>query len=164
MAGPVLSVLIETPFEPTWREAIGSHAGDWSDAEGCGVPASGDGTNEGSVRPFVGSVDTADDRASVSDAEVAAIRECSGREWTHAIVVAAMCNQPVDHRTLAELVASIAEERDGIVDLGRLDLPDDIGDTVQCTWSEDATDQWTLLAHPAAVRGWMSRPQFRLLK
>lgn len=169
MAGPAASVCVRFDASvPTWRELLVPYATKWYDGESCGIAdtAHFGGSYSGEERPFVGSVDpfTFDANEFPDDAAIAdAIRRCTRREWTHSIVVAAMCNQFADHQILCELAIAIAEDCDGIIDFDCLEIPPD-SSLRRCTWVFESEEQWTTIGSADDAREWLRHPEFRMLK
>ena len=133
MAGPAASVLLQfVGVVPTWRDVLSAYACDWLEADFCYIRNTKPfgGTYIGEPRPFVGSIHkfSGEHSAEHSAAEVHAIGMLTSRVFTHCVLLAAMCNQAVDHRILGELSAAIAERFEGMVDFDSLDVPiDELG-------------------------------------
>ena len=118
-------------------------------------------------RPFVGSIDehcNTNGQWPETDAEVAAIKSLTGRDFTHSIVVAAMCNQDIDHQTLCWLLSQIAIEYNGMVDFDMLNAPYSELSMVKCEWSSEDGNGWTVLGDAASCDLWLAHPQFRMVK
>lgn len=169
MAGPAASVLVSFDrYTPTWRELMDPFASAWHDSTSCSVSETlrYGGTYSGEPRPFVGSIDPLEfdceewpDDAAMSEA----IRRFAGRQFTNAIVVAAMCNRPDDHRVLCDVVTALADRLDGLIDFDCLDVPEETG-LRRCTWTFDGQDYWTTLGTPTEARRWIRHPAFHMLK
>lgn len=169
MAGPSASVLVSFDnASPTWRELMSPYASDWHGGDSCGIgnTKSIGGQYQGDPRPFVGSVDPfVFDRTEFPDdaALAAAVCRFTGRRFTNSIVVAAMCNQPVDHQVLCEVMIHLATRLDGIIDFDCLDVPSNVG-LQRCEWRFDDALEWTIIGSPAEARSWLEHPAFRMLK
>lgn len=169
MAGPSVSILARLiePY-PSWRDVLTPSVTSWNFGDSCGVSntiriggtyASDERPFVGSIEPFIFDADEFPDDAAISDA----VRQCTGIEWTHSIVVAAMCNQPQDHRILCELAIDIAIRVGGIIDFDRIDAPIDSG-LRRCDWTFGNDDHWTLLGTPEEARKWLANSRFHMSK
>jgi len=144
---------------------------DFSDTESAAVsPPQSFGYDRGDPinhRPFVGSIDEfahTDGEWPETDAEIAAIKSLTGCVFTHSIVVAAMCNQEIDHQTLCWLLSTIAKERNGLIDFDMLDAPYSQLEMLKCEWQVDGDTGWTILGAANAAVLWLAHPQFRMVK
>lgn len=169
MAGPSVSILARflQPL-PSWRDVLTPSVTSWYPGDECGVSNTIriGGTYIGDERPFVGSIDPwifdaneFPDDAAISDA----VRQFTGIEWTHSIVVAAMCNQRQDHRVLCELAIDIAVRIDGVIDFDRIDAPID-SMLRRCDWTFDNEEHWTMIGTPDNARAWLAHPRFHMCK
>lgn len=169
MAGPSASVLARfDAAPPCWREILSPSVTTWYAGDSCGVADTTrfGGNYTGEERPFVGSVEpfTFDAEEFPDDAALSdAIRQFTGIHWTHSIVVAAMCNQPQDHRILCELMIDIADRVGGIIDFDCLDAPLEVK-LHRCTWTFEHDEWWTLLGSADEARAWLRHPGFHMLK
>jgi hypothetical protein len=146
-------------------------ADEWHDPTFCWVADTKKfgGAYSGELRPFVGSVDliSSDDTASgVSAAELDAVKSATRREPTHSIVVAAMCNDRVDHQVLCEIVRYISARHQGIVDFGGEVVADVIQHPglVRCQSFEDGKEYWTQFGSAEFCEWWLSQPSFHMIK
>ncbi len=169
MAGPSASVLADFDGAiPTWRELMSPYAMDWRSGDSCGIANTQPigGQYHGEPRPFVGSIEPFafdanefPDDAALSDA----VCKFTNRKFTNSIVVAAMCNQPEDHRILCEVMIHLATILDGIIDFDCLDVPPDTG-LRRCEWQFDDVLEWTIIGSPDEARNWLTHRAFRMLK
>ncbi|MCP4777647.1 MAG: hypothetical protein GY880_25790 [Planctomycetaceae bacterium] len=169
MAGPSASVLASFEAQrPEYSELLGPFVTEWHDATSFGIcdTQKFGGCYKGEQRPFVGGFEpfAFDEQEWPDDAATSkAIRDATGRDFTHYIVVAAMCNQPVDHLILCELVAALATAVDGIVDFDGIDAPSDAKLT-RVDWSFEGQDWHTYLGSGDDAKRWIAHPQFRMCK
>lgn len=169
MAGPSVSILARFDKKvPQWQEVLSPSVTSWYFGDSCGVSDTRriGGTYSGDERPFVGSIepfsfdaDEYPDDAAVSEA----VRRFTGIEWTHEIVIAAMCNQPQDHRVLCELAINVAIRIGGIIDFDRIDAPMD-SMLRRCDWTVDNEILWTMIGTPDDARAWLDHPRFHMCK
>ena len=169
MAGPAASVIVKfDEAAPKWRELMTPYASYWHDHDCCGIADTTlfGGRYAGESRPFVGSVDPFrfdpekyPDDAALSDA----VCQHANREFTNSIVVAAMCNQPVDHQVLCEVLIDLATRLGGIIDFDCLDVPADVN-LQCCEWRFDNVLEWTTIGTPDEARSWLEHPAFHMLK
>ncbi|VAX41213.1 hypothetical protein MNBD_PLANCTO02-341 [hydrothermal vent metagenome] len=118
-------------------------------------------------RPFVGSVDEyvhTNREWPETDGEIAAIQSLTGRVFTHCIVIAAMCNQTIDHQTLCWLLSVVATKYNGVVDFDMLDAPYSQLEMGKCEWRTDGQACWTVIGEPNACLRWLAHPRFRMVK
>ena len=169
MAGPSASVLARFDAAPPYRrEILSPSVTAWYAGDSCGVADTTrfGGSYTGEERPFVGSIepfifdeDEFPDDAALSDA----IRQFTGIQWTHSIVVAAMCNQPQDHHILCELMINIADRVGGIIDFDCLAVPLEVK-LRRCTWMVEQKEWCTILGSADEARAWLCHPAFHMLK
>lgn len=172
MGGPAASVLVRlnSPI-PTWREILSPFACEWCDGHFCYIKDTRPfgGTYNGEPRPFVGSIDEFSGRpetlySEYSEAEVTAVEATTERSFSHAIVLAATCNQSMDHRILGEVSAAIAERYDGIVNFDSLSAPLSELGLLKSEWIEDGLEYWIVLGSTASARKWLAHERFHMLK
>lgn len=169
MAGPSASVIAS--FDggtPSWRELLSSYASDWHGGDSCGIGGTDrfGGQYHGEPRPFVGSVDpfVFDPQRFPDDAALSeAVCRFTDRSFTNSIVLAAMCNQPIDHQVLCEVMIHLAAQVNGIIDFDCLDVPPSAG-LRRCEWQCDGTLRWTMVGTPKEAQTWLAHPAFHMLK
>ena len=83
------------------------------------------------------------------------------------VIFAAMCNDEVDHRVLAELCIEVAYSLDGVVDFGGW-LGDDIAPKIGQIWAgsyESVSGRaFSHLGTPGFLEWWLQQPGFRMVK
>ena len=169
MAGPTASVL--AAFEsspPEFQSLLKDYACDWHDPCSFAVDDTRrfGGNFIGEPRPFVGGFEPfifdpdewPDDAATSS-----AISDATGRDFTHYIVVSAMCNQPVDHQILCEIVSALSNDMNGIVDFDCINAPDD-AKLLLVEWSFEGRPQHTYVGSGDDARRWLDHSAFRMCK
>jgi hypothetical protein len=84
------------------------------------------------------------------------------------LVVGAMCNQPIDHRLIAQVALAVLSGRDGVIDYGG---PLEIESTGLPGWAlslryEMAAGGYaqSAIVSPDWLAGWLAEPTFRLIK
>ncbi|MBN1911900.1 MAG: hypothetical protein JW818_19315 [Pirellulales bacterium] len=145
------------------------YASKWLDPDFCYITDTTlhGGAYIGEPRPFVGSVDSflrTEVGSLHSIPEIDAIELAVQRALTHSIVLAAMCNDLVDHQILCEVVSALAQQHDGVVDFDSISGPLAELDMTKCAWSEDGTEYWTVLGSYRSGRMWLKHPRFHMVK
>lgn len=137
----------------------------WLDNDFCWV-REGEDSDPQSLRPLVGSISALAklDVKGFSEARSLAIRDSVGRTFTHAINIAAMCNDAVDHRILCRVVSGLAEQLDGIIDFDVLEAPVDELGMGKCSWAEDQAEYWTVVGDANSGKRWLTHPSFYMVK
>lgn len=155
MAGPAASVIACLPeCLPTWRALMSPYASLWEVHDECGIADTS----------FFGGSYQGDPLEYPEDAAFAeALRRFTRQEQSHAVVVAAMSNQPQDHQIQCEVVIDLAERLDGWIDFDCLEVPNSAG-MHRIDWPSDSPSNWTTLATAEAARHWLRHPLFRMLK
>lgn len=168
MAGPSAGVLIDFgKGQPKWRDLLEPFASKCSEGD-CWISNTTrfGGTHCGVPRPFVGSIEPFQFDASAWPGEAAesiAIQDATGGHFTHQVVVAAMCNQAVDHQVLCEVVAEVARVNNGLIDFDFIHAPADIGLQV-VTWQHLGRQWQTVVGTHQAASRWRSHPAFHMCK
>jgi hypothetical protein len=83
------------------------------------------------------------------------------------VIFAAMCNDEVDHRVLAELCIDVGYLLDGVVDFGGW-LGDDITPKIGQIWTSPYASvsgpAFSHLGTPEFLEWWLEQPAFRMVK
>ncbi len=169
MSGPTVQILV--PLLQTtlsWRDALHAMSSDWIENDFCYVSdlRNVGGTYQGVPRPISVSIEMfqRDRELDLYPIPLLSIIENSTRQsYTHAITIAAMCNDESDQRVVAEIACVLASSLRGIVDFDSIDAPTGLG-MIQCRWSEDGADYWTTIGDAEAAKLWLKHPHFHLVK
>jgi hypothetical protein len=83
------------------------------------------------------------------------------------VIFAAMCNDEVDHRVLADLCIDVGYLLDGVVDFGGW-LGDDITPKIGQIWTSPYASAsgpaFSHLGTPEFLEWWLEQPAFRMVK
>lgn len=202
MAGPVAQILFATTATASWRaildDTLGS-LGPSQEANSIQVvttrPAGG--LYEGTGRPFLIDIDDElpwAEPGSLAEAGETRIfyERAFGLCPDSAVTVSAMCNQPEDHRILADIALCLARRLSGIIDMGGLIVPRHVflstPDFWNAPWSAVqsrvqaftesmpgtavALAYWTVSGREWAwhtvdavfLQAWLCHPEFRMIK
>lgn len=167
MAGPAAVVLVSwTEVVPSWFDLMSPFACDWRGDDFCWISDTRkrNGSYLGEPRPFVGHVRRLDPRCENEETMFRAFELSLRRRLTHEIELAAMCNQPEDHRVLGEATCAIAEQFGGVIDLGGNDFPIEECQMMRCSWLEEGREYSTVLCDHQAMRCWLANNRFHMTK
>ncbi|PHR98978.1 MAG: hypothetical protein COA78_25505 [Blastopirellula sp.] len=156
MAGPTASVIIREPLSAEQRSKVA----DLVSSKASQVEGMDFWVND---RPFLWSIGE-DYPGELAEEDLS---ELIGWQPQDQVIFAAMCNDQVDHRILAELCIEVARLLDGLVDFGGWlgDLePSDVGQLWASPYESISGPVFSHLGTPEFLAWWLKQPNFRMVK